>query len=79
MKQLNLYLLLSLIPLFSFAQINISGKVTDENGSPLRGASVSIKYKTGGTTSDENGRFSIIAPSAKTTLIFSFVGYGGQI
>jgi TonB-linked SusC/RagA family outer membrane protein len=72
---------------FSFAQsdrqnvsqnergkITVKGKVTDENGSPLMGASVRIKGTTIGTMTDEEGSYTLNAqPNA--TLSVSFVGY----
>ncbi|MBW7889436.1 MAG: TonB-dependent receptor [Chitinophagaceae bacterium] len=54
--------------------IQISGRVTDENGQPLEGATVLIKGTNDGVKTDANGNFSIDAePNA--TLIISYVGY----
>ncbi len=47
MRQINCLLLLFLSPLCLLAQQKISGKVTDENAQPLRGANISIAGKTG--------------------------------
>ena len=60
----------------SFAQqkTNVTGNVITENNAPLAGVSVNIKGRTGGTTTDMSGKFSIQANKG-TTLIFSFVGY----
>lgn len=58
--------------------INISGKITDNNGEALPGVSINIKGSlTGGGTSDVNGKFSITAPS-DAVLTFSFIGYVSQ-
>ncbi|MDI9863395.1 TonB-dependent receptor [Flectobacillus sp. DC10W] len=52
----------------------VKGKVVDENGQPIPGASVIIKGTTKGTTSDEKGEFSIVAPESGA-LIISSVGF----
>ncbi|MBX2924495.1 MAG: TonB-dependent receptor [Chitinophagaceae bacterium] len=60
-----------------YAQQNltVTGKVVAaSNGSPIAGATVSVKGTTSGTTTDENGNFSIAARSG-ATLVFSFVGF----
>jgi hypothetical protein len=41
----------------------IKGKI-DENGQAIPGASIIIKGTTKGTTTDEKGEFSIMAPEA---------------
>src|SRR5882757_7935002 len=53
-----------------------TGHVVDENGKPLAGVSVTVKGQKNGTTTDENGNYSINADGANLKLIFSFVGYG---
>lgn len=60
--------------------IVITGYVTDQvNGKPLSGVSVEVKGKgtETGTSTDEDGKFTISA-SAGGTLVFSFVDYGTQ-
>lgn len=52
----------------------VTGVVSDENGSPLPGASVVIKGSSVGTVTDFDGKYSINAAS-DATLVFSFVGY----
>lgn len=41
-----------------FAQVKISGKMTDTKNNPLRGASITIKNSYDGTTTDSSGNFS---------------------
>lgn len=55
--------------------VDIRGRITDENGAPLVGASVKIKGETTGTSTDNNGNFSIEAPSSNVVLVISFVGF----
>ena len=60
------------------AQVNITGKITDESQEAVTGASVQVKGTYLGTISDENGNYSITVPEADMTLIFSFIGYKTQ-
>lgn len=56
------------------AEIKVSGRLTDENGNPLAGASVSVKGTNQGVSANANGEYSItVADDA--VLIFSYVGY----
>jgi TonB-linked SusC/RagA family outer membrane protein len=57
-----------------FAQQKVSGVVTDNQNTPLVGASVLIEGFTRGTTTDINGKYSLDVSSA-STLVFSFIGY----
>ncbi|MEQ8925150.1 MAG: carboxypeptidase-like regulatory domain-containing protein, partial [Fulvivirga sp.] len=54
--------------------IDIRGKVTDENGEPLPGATIQEKGTTNGTITDVEGSFSLNVQD-NSTLIVSFVGY----
>jgi TonB-linked SusC/RagA family outer membrane protein len=55
-------------------EITVKGRVTDENGSPLAGASIRVKGSTLGVSANSNGEFSITVPD-DAVLIFSYVGY----
>lgn len=65
-----------LLPGMAWAQDRtITGRVMDENRSPLAGASVQVKDNTNiGVTTDGNGRYSISVPDVTGALVFSFVG-----
>ncbi len=82
MKQFYLsFLLFVLLPLQLLAQnISVSGRVTDAaSGAPLLGVSIMISTPTGqrsGTTTNQNGEYSITAPSIATDLVFTFTGMG---
>lgn len=54
--------------------IQVKGRVTDEKGQPVPKASVSVKGAQGGVTTDDEGAFSINAPS-NGTLVISSVGF----
>ncbi len=56
-------------------KIIIKGKITDENGDPLPGASVAVKGKNIGVSTDIEGAFSLTVLDGSTTLVISFVGY----
>lgn len=55
------------------ANIDVRGKVTDENGKPVVGASVQVKGGNKGTTTDENGFFVLAGVDEKATLVISAV------
>ena len=52
----------------------IHGKVTDSQGEPLRGVSVSVKGTNRGTTTGYDGTFSLDVNRGET-LVFSYVGF----
>jgi TonB-linked SusC/RagA family outer membrane protein len=52
----------------------ISGKVTDENGEPVIGASIMEKGTTNGTVTDIDGNFTLQVPE-NTVLQVSYIGY----
>ncbi|HWK07950.1 MAG TPA: SusC/RagA family TonB-linked outer membrane protein [Puia sp.] len=54
----------------------IRGRIIDQKtGKPVAGVSVTIKGKTGGTTTNEEGYFTLPLPSGKATLVISSIGY----
>jgi TonB-linked SusC/RagA family outer membrane protein len=53
----------------------ISGKVTDEKGSPLPNVSVVIKGGGGGTSTQLDGSFSLSVPPTAKVLVFSTIGF----
>ncbi|HEY4205755.1 MAG TPA: TonB-dependent receptor plug domain-containing protein, partial [Puia sp.] len=57
-----------------FAQTAVKGRVVDNNGSPLSGASVVVKGTTRGTSTDASGTFTITA-NPGDVLEFSMVGF----
>ena len=71
-----LLILLSISSTALFAQQRITGRITSGD-SAVVGATVQVKGTTSATTTDENGNYSIAAPS-NATLIVSSVGYGSQ-
>jgi TonB-linked SusC/RagA family outer membrane protein len=58
--------------------IIIHGRIIAEDGSPLAGASVQIKGTNTGTTTNNEGNFTLTVPNANVTLVISSVGYNRQ-
>lgn len=52
-----------------------SGRITDEFEEPLIGVSIHIKEANTGTTTDENGSFSLRLPSDTYTVNVTYIGY----
>ena len=58
-----------------FERIDVHGKVVDENGKPMSGASVYVEDSTNKTTTDEKGEFYIKNVSDNANIIIAYVGY----
>ncbi|MGI9532254.1 TonB-dependent receptor [Lutimonas sp.] len=72
-------LLLSWMPASVYAHHIIKGNVSDKaSGSPLSGASVTIKNSTEGTITDEWGNFTLGTEQEEGILIISFLGFDAQ-
>src|SRR5678815_4480257 len=56
----------------------LTGKVTDENGSPIQNVSVLVKGTKIGTVTKADGSFALSVPSTATTLVISSVSYETQ-
>ena len=56
----------------------LSGVVRADDGSTLPGVNVTIKGTTNGTTTDENGKYTIQVPNDDAVLIYSFIGMEDQ-
>lgn len=65
---------------FSYAaisQVQVTGKVIDENQEPLPGVNIIVKGTINGTVTDFEGNYTISAP-ADAVLVFSFIGYNDE-
>ncbi|GHT53682.1 SusC/RagA family TonB-linked outer membrane protein [Bacteroidia bacterium] len=58
--------------------LSVRGTITDTNGEPLVGVSVTIKGTSRGTVSDLDGNYSLTVPDEKSQLGFSYIGYSAQ-
>jgi TonB-linked SusC/RagA family outer membrane protein len=57
---------------------SIEGQVKDETGASFPGVNVVVKGTATGTTTDADGRYSLVVSEATGILTFSFVGYATQ-
>jgi TonB-dependent starch-binding outer membrane protein SusC len=79
-RNVCIILLLLLSAQYSFSQNNfrVTGKVTDEAGKPLLGATVKVKGTDLATATDAEGSYSLTAPSGTSTLVITSVGFTEQ-
>jgi len=71
-----LFLCLSVV---AFAQSQkVSGVVTDETGQSVPGVSILEKGTTNGTSTDNEGKYSLNVSGSNAILVFSFIGYTTQ-
>ncbi|HEY6503373.1 MAG TPA: SusC/RagA family TonB-linked outer membrane protein [Chitinophagaceae bacterium] len=61
-----------------FAQKTITGKVTDDKGTPLANVSVTVKGTSTGTVTKADGTYSLTVPANAKQLEFSYVGLVSQ-
>ena len=72
-KQLLLLSGFVLCSIIALAQRTITGKITDDKGSPVANASVVIKGTNTGTSSKVDGSYSLTVPANAKALVFSSV------
>ena len=78
LRVLLVVLLSSWATLAMAQQKQVTGNVKDAKGTPVVGASVLEKGTTNGSSTDENGNFSITVSGAKSILLISSVGMASQ-
>ncbi len=71
------WMLLAAAPVFALDS-EITGRVTDEKGEDIVGASVTIKGTTRGTSTDASGKYRIAVSDGNSVLVFSYIGYSKQ-
>lgn len=59
-------------------ELTVSGTVTTETGDPIPGVNVIQKGTTNGTTTDSEGKYSLLVMEDDAVLVFSFIGYTTQ-
>lgn len=62
----------------STAQTRVTGRVVDESGDPVIGASIQVKGTSQGTVTDIDGSFMLTVPAGSNTLVISYVGMSAQ-
>ncbi len=55
--------------------IEVRGKVLDETGAPLQGATVKLKGSEAGTSTGTDGNFTLSLSNNQGTIVISFIGY----
>ncbi|UOQ51319.1 carboxypeptidase-like regulatory domain-containing protein [Hymenobacter cellulosivorans] len=60
------------------ANVTLSGRILDENGRPLAGATVLVKGSRKGTGTDANGNYTLEVPAGDNTLVYGYGGYQDQ-
>ena len=60
---------------YSAPDKKVTGKIVDDKGAPLSSVSILVKGTSRGTTTDQNGVFTITVPDDNAVLIVSYVGY----
>ena len=56
-----------------------SGRIIDEAGQPLVGATVLLKGTTRGTSTDANGDYALPVPLGTNTFVFAYTGYQDEV
>lgn len=60
------------------ATLTLSGRILDENGRPLAGATVLLKGSRRGTGADANGNYTLEVPAGENSLVYGYGGYQDQ-
>lgn len=60
------------------ALLDITGRITNEQGQPLSGVSVMIKGSAVGTVTDNNGEFKLHVPGESVVLAISYTGFASR-
>jgi len=76
-KAISMLIVCTLFTFFAFAQTAVTGTVKSSKGEGLSGVSIKRKGSTTGTTTGQDGRYSINVPG-NGVLIFSYVGFEDQ-
>ena len=80
LRSVSLTILTLLFSFTVFAQVfPVSGKITSADGQPLAGVTIQVKGTDTKTASNSDGSFQIIAPSANSVLVLSYVGFAPML
>lgn len=69
---------ITLRPVDNTSFVEVSGRVLNDKGQPLSGATVVVKETGRGTSTNARGEFVVSAVPLGNTLVFSFIGYARQ-
>ncbi|HEY8967775.1 MAG TPA: carboxypeptidase-like regulatory domain-containing protein, partial [Puia sp.] len=78
-KRVSTLLLCVFFTLTAFSQTKtITGKVTDDKGNPIQGATVTAKGTKGGASTGADGTYTLTVPANAKTIVISSVGFTQQ-
>lgn len=69
------FAIMLLLSYTSYAQVKVTGKVTDDQGTALPGVTVVQHGTNNGTITNAEGNYSLPLPTAIATIDFTFIGY----
>ncbi|MEO8404845.1 MAG: von Willebrand factor type A domain-containing protein [Chitinophagaceae bacterium] len=78
MKRLLIMIIPALIAVFAFRSattFSVTGKITDEAGNPIAGASAVEKGTKNGFSSDQNGIYKLTVKDQNAIIVFNYIGY----
>jgi TonB-linked SusC/RagA family outer membrane protein len=75
MRRCLLVLMLLISVAVNAQQLTVSGTVTGADDAPLAGVSVRVKGEKNGTTTNSEGKYSIVVTGKNIYLVFSYTGY----
>ena len=78
LRRILLFIAGFLMTAASFAQMTVSGNVTDESGEPIIGANVVVVGTSIGTVTDVDGNYSVSNVSSGASLKVSYIGYKSE-
>lgn len=79
-RYLLLLLVMHSLTAAAFAQVKLSGKVTDETGAPIPGITVAVKNTKFGTQTDADGNYVLTADlkPGNYTVVYSGIGFSAK-
>jgi len=79
LRQITAFMLCVTFTQIAFSQTKtISGKISDDKGNPIQGATVTVRGSKTGTSTDASGAFKLNVPATAKTLVISSVGFTQQ-
>lgn len=77
-KRIIFLLGLFFVSVMAMAQTKVTGKVTDDQGEPVIGASIKVSGTNTGTVTNTDGEFSLTVPNQNSKLEISYIGMEPQ-
>ncbi len=79
LAKLSLLIICVFFTQLAFSQTKVvTGKVVDDRGNPLPGATIALKGSSSGASTDAGGSFSLSVPASGGVLVISSVGFSPQ-